>query len=130
MNNRIQRGNVAELIVATEASRRGFVVLLPISHNCHYDLVIDNGNKLRRVQVKRAYKVDNHGKKTFCVESRRISGKKRLAYPDDGYDVLIAVDVDGNRLWIIPFCATKEYKAQIYLETEKATRFLNDWSLI
>lgn len=127
MNNRIQRGNVAELAVASEASKRGYVVCLPISHNSHYDLIIDNGT-LNRIQVKRVYKVNNHGSSVRCVEGRRIHSKQRWAYPEDSYDFLLACDVDTNDIWIIPFETTAKYKAQIYLDSKEEYR--NQWSLL
>ena len=130
MNTRTQRGNVAEFIFATEALKKGFTVSLPVTHNSHYDLVIDNGVGLRKVQVKRAYKVNNHGKEMLCVESKRIVGKKRVDYPEGGYDVLVAMNADTNDFWIIPYSAAKDFKAQIYLDTERGTRFKNDWSLL
>lgn len=127
MNNRVQRGSVAELVVAAEASKRGFVVSMPISHNSHYDLILDNG-KLYRVQVKRVYTVNNHGSLAKCVESRRISGKKRWQYPDDSYDFLVACDVDSNDTWIIPFEIATKYKAQIYLGSKD--KYKNQWVLV
>src|SRR4051812_43558258 len=111
-NNRIQRGNVAELIVASELAKRGYTVSLPISHNSHYDLIVDVGDNLFRLQVKRAYKQDNHGTVIRCVESRRISGKKRWAYKTNAFDFLVAYDVDLNDAWFIPEVVAGTYKAQ------------------
>lgn len=134
-NNRIARGSEAELIVATFAVKNGFVVSFPISHSSQYDLIMDN-NKLSRIQVKRAYKVNNHGRELLCVETRRIlvkhSGDKGSVvgrYSDNGYDYLIAVDCDNNCFWIIPISIALQYKAQIYL-TAKMEQFKNQWSLL
>lgn len=135
-NNRVARGSEAELIVATYAVKNGFVVSLPISHSSEYDLIVDNG-KLSRIQVKRAYKVNNHGKEAICVETRRIlvkhSGTKRSVagrYSDNGYDYLIAVDCDNDCFWIIPKIVTNGYKAQIYLNTEKMNQYKNEWAVL
>jgi len=132
MNNRIQRGNVAELMVAAEASKRNFIVSIPLSHNSHYDLILDKGfgTGLICVQVKRAYLVEYHRKKTLCVEGRRISGGKRNVYPEKGYDYLIACNVDNGDVWIMPRHHTRQYKAQIYLETKQNNCFKNQWSLL
>lgn len=126
-NNRIQRGNVAELVVAAELSKRGYTVSLPISHNSHYDLIVDIGDKLVRLQVKRAYTQNNHGKTIRCVESRRISGKKRWAYRDNAFDYLVACDVDRSDVWFVPAEAASSYKAQIYLDAARCSPFLNAW---
>lgn len=124
MNSRIQRGTTAELVIASEASKREYCVSLPISHNSHYDLILDKGSLLR-IQVKRAYEVDNHGSKVWCIENRRISGGKKRSYPDKSYDYLAAVDVDGSNIWFIPFEVASKYKAQLYLGKQKV--YLNKW---
>lgn len=133
MRNTVARGSEAELIVATKAVKNGFVVSFPISHSSEYDLIIDAG-KLHRVQVKRAYKQNNHGSEVLCVETRRIlvkhSGNRGSVsgkYSDDGYDYLIAVDCDNNDFWIIPRSVAATYKAQIYLTSKKALPYKNKW---
>lgn len=133
MRNTVARGSEAELIVATKAVKNGFVVSFPISHSSEYDLIIDAG-KLHRVQVKRAYKQNNHGSEVLCVETRRIlvkhSGNRGSVagkYSDDGYDYLVAVDCDNNDFWIIPRSVAATYKAQIYLTSKKAMPYKNKW---
>jgi hypothetical protein len=136
MRNTVARGAEVELIVATKAVRDGFTVSMPISHNSEYDLVIDAG-KLNRIQVKRAYRVNNHGKSVLCVETRRIlvrhSGKRGSVakrYSDDGYDFLIAHDCESGFSWVIPHEVAQQYKAQIYLETPRIERFKEQWTVL
>ena len=133
MKNTVARGTEAELIVATKAVKNGFAVSMPISHSSEYDLIIDSGD-LHRIQVKRAYKQNNHGKEVLCVETRRILVKHSGArgsvagkYSEDGYDYLIAVDCDNDDFWIIPRSVAATYKAQIYLTSKKAMMFKNKW---
>ena len=134
--NTIARGTVAELAVAKKLAEQNIVVSLPLSHSSSYDLIADSDG-LKRVQVKRAYKVNNHGKEQFCVETRRIlvkhSGKKgsiARSYEPDSFDFLVAVDVENDDYWIIPFEITTEYKAQIYLRTAKMDNYKNQWVLM
>lgn len=134
--NTIARGTVAELLVSAELSKLGLTVCLPLNHNSEYDLVADSHNGLRKVQVKRAYKVNNHGTNVLCVETRRIlvkhSGRKGSVagkYSENGYDFLIACDVDTNNFWIIPREKTAQFKAQIYL-TKGMEQYLNQWTLL
>ncbi|OQB04947.1 MAG: hypothetical protein BWY19_01172 [bacterium ADurb.Bin212] len=134
MKNTIARGTEAELMVATQATKKGFVVCLPINHSSEYDLIIDSG-KLNRIQVKRAYKVNNHGTEALCVETRRIlvkhSGKRGSVanrYSENGYDYLIAVDCDKNTYWIIPKEISSQYKAQVYLSSKDD--YKNQWALL
>ena len=135
MKNTIARGSEAELMVSLVATQQGYAVSVPITHHSEYDLIIDSG-KLNRVQVKRAYEVNNHGTKVLCIETRRIlvkhSGKKgsvARSYTDDGYDFLVAVDCKNRGYWVIPKAITARFKAQIYL-TEKMQPFFEQWNLL
>lgn len=46
------KGQYAVLMVEKRALEKGFLVSHPISSQCRYDLIIDDGNTLFRVQVK------------------------------------------------------------------------------
>lgn len=135
MKNTIARGNEAELMVSLIAIKKGYIVSNPLNHSSEYDLIIDTG-KLHRVQVKRAYEVNNHGTKALCVETRRIlvkhSGKKgsvASSYSENGYDYLIAVDCVNSKFWIIHKLIASKFKAQIYLG-EKMKDFLGQWDVL
>ena len=127
MNNRIQRGSIAELTVIIEALKRGYIVSSPISHNSHYDLIIDDGKKILRCQIKRAFTVKDL-KEYICwvVEGRRISGGKVYKYPDNSYDFLIACKVDEKEFWIIPKEEADKYKTMVYLG-KKLEEYKNNW---
>jgi hypothetical protein len=45
-------GDVSELVVALALARAGYLVSKPFGENARYDLVIDDGTTLSRVQVK------------------------------------------------------------------------------
>jgi len=46
------RGDQAELAVATDLIRRGYSVSFPYGEDTDYDLVLDRGDRLERIQVK------------------------------------------------------------------------------
>ena len=136
MKNTIARGSEAELMVALVATQKGFNVSTPITHNSEYDLIIDSGDNLSRIQVKRAYRVNSHGYERICVETRRVvtkhsgsGGVIAKTYRKNGYDFLIAVDCVNNGFWIIPRNETIKHKAQIYLGKEKQI-FFEQWNLL
>jgi PD-(D/E)XK endonuclease len=52
VDNPNHKGNVAELAIATEAARLGFLVLKPLTEHDCYDLAIGASNRLLRVQCK------------------------------------------------------------------------------
>jgi PD-(D/E)XK endonuclease len=49
---RKQKGELAELVVASDLRRRGCKLAIPYGEDCDYDLVIERDGKLERVQVK------------------------------------------------------------------------------
>ena len=49
-----QKGDLAELMVAADLRRRGYQISIPFGEDCDYDLVVDRGGKLERIQVKYA----------------------------------------------------------------------------
>jgi hypothetical protein len=51
--NSVQKGDIAELAVASDLVKRGFQVAFPYSTSCNYDLlVLMNDGTFERVQVK------------------------------------------------------------------------------
>jgi hypothetical protein len=46
------KGNIAEMAIALEAAKAGIEVLRPIAEHGRYDLVLDVGSRLLRVQCK------------------------------------------------------------------------------
>lgn len=55
-----RKGTVAELEVEAELTRRGFVVSYP-TMDARYDMIVDTGDELHRVQVKRAFSTEKDG---------------------------------------------------------------------
>jgi hypothetical protein len=49
-----QKGDLAELMVAADLRRRGYLICIPFGEDCDYDLVIERHGELERVQVKYA----------------------------------------------------------------------------
>ena len=47
-----QRGDQAELAVASDLVGRGYRVLIPFGEDCDYDLAIERSGRIERVQVK------------------------------------------------------------------------------
>jgi hypothetical protein len=45
-------GTIGELAFSAEAMRRGYRIAQPFGDNCEYDLLLDAGQRLYRIQVK------------------------------------------------------------------------------
>jgi PD-(D/E)XK nuclease superfamily protein len=64
----------------------GFGVSKPWGHSDPYDLIVDSGRKLWRVQVKSAYRADKYGGYMFNAHGNDF----KKAYSLDEIDVLVA----------------------------------------
>jgi hypothetical protein len=49
-----RKGDLAELMVATDLARRGYKVAFPFGEDWDYDLIVDRDGRLERIQVKHA----------------------------------------------------------------------------
>ena len=98
-----KQGNVGEARAVYEYTQRNFVVSLPLSDSDKYDMIIDDGSKLYRVQVKTSrYEV----KPGVFEVNLRTSGGNRVVNTirkrqHDDYDLLFVLVTDG-RCWSIP----------------------------
>jgi hypothetical protein len=73
---RKQKGDLAELVVASDLRRRGCTIAIPFGEDSDYDLVVDHGGALERVQVKY---VESDGKaiNVHCRSQSLTNGKVR-----------------------------------------------------
>ena len=69
--NTVSRGAVAEMLVASELLKLDFNISMPVNHHSEYDLIADTGNKLVKIQVKRAYKTKNKGKIVLYADASK-----------------------------------------------------------
>lgn len=96
------KGNVAELAIATEAARLGLSVLKPLTEHERYDLALEIGGGLFRVQCKWARHdgdvVQIHVAR--CRTNRR--GNVRSTYRDGEFDLLGAYCDDLRQCYLLP----------------------------
>jgi hypothetical protein len=97
----VYKGNSSEAIVLTEYVRAGFLVSLPFGNGASYDLVVDNGARLLKVQVKTG-RVEG-GCVTF--NARRHRGSKYdtfSCYREGEVDVFAVWCPDNQQLYAVP----------------------------
>jgi hypothetical protein len=100
-----KQGEWTELRFMAEASRKGFMVMKPWSHQSACDVVIDRGNSFWRVQVKSTAKPlqCKHYRKTpptiYAFTTRRRSGK---AYRASDFHFYALYVIPRNLWYIIP----------------------------
>jgi len=108
-NNAKHIGDLAEMDFMLQAASRGFPVAKPFGDNEHYDVMVDAGTRIWRVQVKTAAFYRNHA---FAVRSH-WSGYRHVApYTPADIDFLAAF-IRGLRIWyLIP---AKEIRGRLTL---------------
>lgn len=99
------RGNVSELMVAAILWERGFIVSAPCGESVKYDLVMDSGEGLYRVQVKTGRKKNGYVK--FGCSSHhhdRISrgGVRQTIYTERDFDYFGVYCREMDKMWLIP----------------------------
>ena len=75
LSTKKQKGDLAELKVACDLRRRGYLVLIPFGEAAPYDLVIDRNGNLERVQVKYRDRGERTAIEVPCYSQTIIHGK-------------------------------------------------------
>jgi hypothetical protein len=94
-----QKGELALLRVLQRALLKGWITSRP-THDCRYDLVLDDGNRLYRVQVKYA------GRRAWnCAGAVSLDftkgGRRKRTYLDHEIDAVIAYVAPADLLvWL------------------------------
>jgi hypothetical protein len=101
--NTKRKGDLAELKVAADLVARGYGVAFPYGEDWDFDLVLRRGNRLERVQVKRA----RPNGAVLSIPCRAVSltnGRARNVkrYTAQTIDWVAAWDPEGDRCYYIP----------------------------
>ncbi len=93
-------GDISELHVILAMRRRGYDVSLPYGENHRYDLVVDDGEKLSRVQVKTG-RIRGDVIKYSCSSSHAHRGGTARPYFGQ-IDFLAVYCRDNGKVYILP----------------------------
>ncbi len=88
-NDTQQKGCITEQKCFLKCLEAGFMVSKPLFDNARYDFILDNGNKLLRIQVKTSHwKDEEHNAFIFNGYSQHSTGNgnKRMAYTNKEID--------------------------------------------
>jgi len=103
---RKQRGEMAEAAFLAVAAALGMCVAKPWGESSRYDLVVDTGRQLLRVQVKSAHRANEYGGYTF-----HATGNSSRVYKADEIDVLVAYVVPVGAWYLFPVEEFRKYKS-------------------
>jgi hypothetical protein len=103
---RKRRGEMAEAAFLHKASRLGFGVAKPWGDSDPYDLIVDSGRRLWRVQVKSAYRAGEYGGYTFHAHGN----ENKKVYSLKDIDVLVAYIVPEDLWYVVPVSVFRRIK--------------------
>jgi len=104
--SRKQRGEMAEGAFLAKAAGMGYGVAKPWGESSRYDLIVDIGEKLVRVQVKSAHRAGDYGGYTFHAH-----GNSSRVYRASEIDVLVAYVVPEDIWYVFPVTEFRKYKS-------------------
>jgi hypothetical protein len=96
-------GDLGELAFVLAASAKGLAVSKPYGDCRRYDLIVDSGRRLLRVQVKSLYTRPQRG--PYRINSSRHRRAGRLPYTMDEIDFLAAYIAPRDIWYIVPVAA-------------------------
>lgn len=92
------KGDIGELIVATELLRTGWHVAFPYGENLKYDIVAEKEGVFKRIQVK-AVTPQNGVLRVNCRASNNWSV---LHYTPKDFEMLAVADLTNRKVYFIP----------------------------
>jgi PD-(D/E)XK endonuclease len=115
------RGDLAELMVATDLLRRGYKIAIPYGEDCDFDLVLIRGVHLERVQVKHT-RSDGSVINVRCRSHSLTNGKIRRTkhYTAKTIDLLAVYDATSERCYYLPARELGEGRSTLHLRLKPA----------
>jgi len=127
---RKRRGEMAEAAFLHKASSLGFGVSKPWGDSDPYDLIVDSGSGLWRVQVKSAYYSNKYGGYMICAHGNRST----KPYTLKEIDALVAYIVPEDLWYVLPVRLFRKVKSvRLYPKTGSPSRYnsyRDEWRLL
>jgi Holliday junction resolvase-like predicted endonuclease len=97
------KGDLAEMLVAADLLRRGYRVAFPYGEDADYDLILDRGTSLERVQVKHC-RSDGRAIEVKCRSHSLTNGRVRAVKrcTAASIDWLAVYDPTSDRCYYLP----------------------------
>ena len=128
-------GDVGELTFMLKAKKLGLTVLTPFSAINSYDVAIDNGRNILKIQVKTVNTLCiRHGKRTPGIFSAILArgSQQKTQYTSNDVDYFAIYIMPMNQFFIIPFNAitTKTIKLHPLKIDHKFSKYQENWDLL
>jgi PD-(D/E)XK nuclease superfamily protein len=97
-----EKGALAETEITAAAVRLGYVVSKPLTEGRRYDLIVDTGPRVLRVQCKWAQLLGDVLSIRLCTSRYTPSGYVRTWYDSTQIDAVVAYSPDLDHCYLIP----------------------------
>ena len=110
------KGDLAELMVATDLVRKGYKIAIPYGEDWDYDLIVCRGGRLERVQVKYSTS-DGIVIHVRCFSQSLTNGKARVIkrYTAAMIDWLAVYDPTSDACYYIPASELADGRRMLHL---------------
>ena len=129
-----ERGEWVELLFMANAARLGLKVARPHGDSARFDVIVEGGGKLHRVQVKSTVFNRNGCYECLCFWSRVSKKRESKQYSEEQIDLVAAYVVPEDAWFLIPVSDLRS--KTLYLppreraQQSKYGRFLEAWHLL
>jgi len=107
------RGDVAEMMAAAELVRRGYIVSRPLTNGAPYDLLVDDGRAVLKVQVKRTCLDPEHDSVRIQLSSSKYHrGRVGVSYVGR-VDMILAVDCDAGAFYVVAGADLEQWEIRL-----------------
>ncbi len=129
-----ERGEWVELLFMANAARMGLKVARPHGDSARYDVIVEGGGTLQRVQVKSTTFIRKGCYECLCFWSRVSKRRMAKQYSDEQIDFVAAYVVPEDAWFIIPVSEIRS-KTLFLPPKERAKsnrygRYLEAWELL
>ena len=119
-----QQGDIGEASAIQWLTSRGIPVAIPFGHSPDWDLIVEYGSRLARVQVKTCTRrtPQGHWHTMLCTRGGNQSWSGTIKYFDAGRCDYLFVHTGDGRRWFIPSAAV-EVRTAITLGGPKYAKY-------
>ena len=124
-------GDLAELTVAVKYAEKGCFVSRPLTDNAPYDLIIDDGESLKKIQVKARVERDDK----IAVELFTSMVNYTRFYEDGDFDLLAVYNINTKEVAVISWSEIAGKKSIVFRKTPplnnqtKGIRLFEDYKI-
>ena len=110
-------GASSELYIAYKATQSKFIVSYPLFTQSKYDLLIDTGKKILKIQVKTAVESSARGSRFIQI---RLGGCGHPEYKERDFDYVAMVF--KGQVWVLPYTDVEGHKTMSFSVFSKGSK--------